>query len=420
MPRCSLLWLTLLLTAPLIAACERPSVLVVGLDGAAWDVMDPLMEAGYLPMLRELVETGARGEFDCAPAAPAIACYCPPVWTSLATGVLFTEHGIGQVGQPPSDRRVKAIWSVLHDYGGSSTAVAMRATWPPDPDVDYVLTLPGLAFAASEILTPWPADLPPSTLLEDLRTRPPGLLESPELLPHTGERPDVYEPIARDRVAMEALRRLLAVTRTDLTVLLLHSPDKVEHLLWATLQPAPGAPIDEAKLLRFAAAWDGPHVGPAPFSWGTVAAPYLEIDAWLSALLHEVRFDYVVLVSDHGMTRNAYPGLSGDHGPLSPDAHRGILAFHGPGVRRGVDIGTAEVTDFAPTLAYLLDLPVADDLPGRVLDEVFLPERLEARPRLRVPSWEQPPWLRLLDLLGLHGDALVAGADGAGRDGEGG
>ena len=346
------------------------------------------MDAGFLPAMRGVVEQGVRGEYDCAPAWPAIACYCPPVWASLATGHVFAVNGIGQAGQPPSDRRVKAVWSVLRDYGGTSTAVSMRNTWPPDPDIDYLLSMPGLSFAASEIFQHWPPGLGLASFIEELRTSPPTLFEELGLLPHEGEKPDLWRPIARDRVAMEALRRLLAIDRTDLTVALLHSPDKVEHLMWATVQPTPGAPIDEEALLRFAEAYDGPHSAPAPFGWGTVAAPYLEIDGWLGDLLADHAFDYVGLVSDHGMTRNAGTGLSGVHGPDAPDAHRGILAIRGHQVRKRADIGTVDVSDFAPTLAYLLDLPIADDLPGRVVEEAFVPGRLRRKPIQRVSSWE--------------------------------
>ena len=98
-------WAGLIAALPLLVACERPTVLVLALDGADWDVMDPLMDAGFLPAMRGVVEQGVRGEYDCAPAWPAIACYCPPVWASLATGHVFAVNGIGQAGQPPSDRR---------------------------------------------------------------------------------------------------------------------------------------------------------------------------------------------------------------------------------------------------------------------------------------------------------------------------
>ena len=46
------------------------------------------------------------------------------------------------------------------------------------------------------------------------------------------------------------------------------------------------------------------------------------------------------------------------------------------------------VLDVAPTLAYLLRLPVALDLAGEVMTELFTEEQLRAHPVRSVPSWE--------------------------------
>jgi hypothetical protein len=202
---------------------------------------------------------------------------------------------------------------------------------------------------------------------------------------------------ARDRVAMQVLPGLLRRDRTHLTWITLHSPDKSEHVLWNTVQPHEADPVMPERVLALAAQYNGPAAGLAPAGWGSVASQYLEIDAWLGGLLAEFHFDYVVLVSDHGMARNEEGGLPGQHGLGFTNAHRGILAIRGPGVRRGADIGRVDVRDFAPTLAYLLDLPVGEDLPGRVLEEAFTRGRVRARPVHRVPTWEadlsgwQPP-----------------------------
>lgn len=171
-------------------------------------------------------------------------------------------------------------------------------------------------------------------------------------------------------------------------MILLHGPDRAAHLGWGSIQPRPSDPIDRARILELATTWDGPVVGPAPFSWGTPVSQILEVDAWLRSFLRRVRYDYVVLVSDHGMAANregAFP--AGAHGPANPDAHSGIFALAGPGVQRRADLGTASVLDVAPTLAYLLGLPVAADLPGRVLVEAFSRKKLQCDPIDTIPTW---------------------------------
>jgi hypothetical protein len=424
---------------PLAAGCRRPSVLVVALDGGDWDVIMPLLEADHLPTMARLVARGARADLDCVPADPATACFCPPVWTSIVTGQPHEKHGIRLVQDRSSSRAAPALWTVLAEEGRTSTLVSVRATWPPEPEADWVLTEPGLDFAAGEIYDRWP---PPSDIrLLDARNRvkPEGLFELLDLLPHDGPRLPAWKSFARDRVAMQALLRLARLQvftsgrprfapsvaamdpapdewpnvgrverggdarepaarrgmprikskTTDLTMITIHSIDKAEHMGWERIQARPGDPIDEEFLLQLAESWSGPVFDPGPWGWGSVASQYLEADAWLGRLLEEVPYDYVVLVSDHGMSRNPLPGPSGAHGIDVPEAHLGIFAMVGPGIRYGSHLGTVSVLDVAPTVAFLLNLPVAVDLPGRVLEEAFFDAFVEARPVREVASWAE-------------------------------
>jgi hypothetical protein len=70
-------------------------------------------------------------------------------------------------------------------------------------------------------------------------------------------------------------------------------------------------------------------------------------------------FLYSDLVHGTGMVK------SGCHDP------KGMMILYGPGVRRGVHIAEANNLDIAPTLLTLLDLPVPEEMKGRVLNEAF-------------------------------------------------
>jgi predicted AlkP superfamily phosphohydrolase/phosphomutase len=50
----------------------------------------------------------------------------------------------------------------------------------------------------------------------------------------------------------------------------------------------------------------------------------------------------------------------------------GIFAIAGPGVRRGITLGTRPIVDVAPTLLAVLGVPVPDDLDGTAMDEALL------------------------------------------------
>src|SRR5918992_3666598 len=64
-------------------------VLLIGLDGATFDVLDPLMNEGAMPVLRELIDSGTR-----ATLRSTVPALTPPAWTSLVTGRGPGSHGI--------------------------------------------------------------------------------------------------------------------------------------------------------------------------------------------------------------------------------------------------------------------------------------------------------------------------------------
>ncbi len=58
----------------------------------------------------------------------------------------------------------------------------------------------------------------------------------------------------------------------------------------------------------------------------------------------------------------------------------GIVLLRGPDVQAGVELQGANIVDLAPTILYLLGLPVPDDMDGRVLVQALREERLRAQP----------------------------------------
>jgi hypothetical protein len=164
--------------------------------------------------------------------------------------------------------------------------------------------------------------------------------------------------------------------------------------MWGTVQPSSTDPVNQSTILAQAAAWAGPITGgccsfAAGFWWGDVASQYLEADQQVARVLAAAHYDYVLFASDHSMTRN--PGTTGPAGIHGiPPSFDGIFAISGPGIVPGQDLGRVSLLDVTPTLAYLLGLPVADDLPGDVVTAAFTPDHLTANPVRRVPSWTIP------------------------------
>jgi predicted AlkP superfamily phosphohydrolase/phosphomutase len=97
-------------------------VLIVGLDGADWTIVDPLMAAGRMPNLLRLVNGGV-------PREPPLdhPMLSPVIWTSIATGVEPARHGVidflapsaAGANEPVTSaaRRTPALWEILSEAG---------------------------------------------------------------------------------------------------------------------------------------------------------------------------------------------------------------------------------------------------------------------------------------------------------------
>jgi len=168
----------------------------------------------------------------------------------------------------------------------------------------------------------------------------------------------------------------------DLVALYFRGLDSVEHFLWDALEPdffPPDSPAARDPALADA-----------------IPAYYRMLDRMLGELRALLGPETVfIIVSDHGHRRVSPPGSDGRHRgthalPPSPD---GILIVSGPGLReeRGVMVTEATLADVAPTALYLLGVPLARNLDGRILADVVGPDALARRPPRQVPAFARLP-----------------------------
>ena len=112
-------------------------VFVLGLDGATWDVLKPLMASGDLPNLKRLAESGASGRLDSI--FPPLS---PVAWTGVMTGKNSGKHGVFEfleyahnplLGKVNSSRSIKAelVWEVAGRHGKTSVAGGVPMSYPP-------------------------------------------------------------------------------------------------------------------------------------------------------------------------------------------------------------------------------------------------------------------------------------------------
>lgn len=117
---------------------ERDTVLLIGLDGAGWKVMLPLVKNGELPNIKKMMDSGCWGSLETLSDSISEV-----IWTSIATGKTKEVHGITnnliedpstkELILPTSDlRKVKAIWNILSDYRKKVAVLGYRVSWPPE------------------------------------------------------------------------------------------------------------------------------------------------------------------------------------------------------------------------------------------------------------------------------------------------
>lgn len=211
-------------------------VMVIGLDGATFDLIRPWIEDGTMPTLQRLVKGGASG---------VLTTTLPPIsssaWVSFATGKNPGKHGLVDFVHPrpnsyqisivsPQQRASKAIWNLLSDAGRKVGIVGMPVTYPPEEVNGYMV---------SDFLTPSASDdytYPPS-LGDELEQAMGGF----PLLPDERYRSTKFtDKFIADMVTdverrLEGALYLLDNEATDFFFILFWSNDMLQHETWSLL-----------------------------------------------------------------------------------------------------------------------------------------------------------------------------------------
>lgn len=366
----------LLLALLAVPACARHAgppaaakVLVINIDGADWQYVDPMVERGELPAFRRLMQEGAGGTLVSLPGF----IMSPVVWTTIATGKGPMEHGIRSFTVPDPEtgedtqvtsalRQQEAFWNILSKRGRRVTIVGWSVTWPAE-EVNGEMVSSFLPFAKevagsgfSELT--WPDSLAPSLMA--LRTDPDSLTRE-DLRPFVGDLdPAILTPgeaqdlnvlrwaIACDETFVAAARELFS-RDSDITTVFLGSVDRAGHSFMRYHDPAG---CDFTPRPEVAAAFGG-----------VVEATYRYVDGLVGELAELAGPETTVIVlSDHG-----FRSVTVEDAQQGWEWHRreGIVLFWGAGVKKGARLPVTSVFDITPTLFHLLREPQAKDMRGR-------------------------------------------------------
>jgi len=423
-------WLALLAVLAPLPGCSRQSdlsslvrptglkVLLVGIDGATYRVLDPLLDREELPVLASLIERGSRGTLASVP--PMLS---PALWTEILTGKRREVHGITDFVVPvgpgrrlveAGDRRCLALWNIASACGLTSGMIGFWATWPAEPVRGFVVSdraargrFTEWLGASRESALTWPPELmeeltpllvdPLSRDLSDLAALVPLAPENrAELL--AVEKPIFGHPWSVLAFAFRAQRSyenialyLLPREQPDLSGVFLVANDPVSHTFWHQREPAAFSLAETDASRRLARVFEGIS---------------RHNDAFLGELLGRLDESTVmILVSDHGFQASgvlprSFPaerfqelraealargqvavGQSGMH------HEEGVLIAAGGPVKRGAVV-RANLADVTPTILHLLGLPVGRDMKGRVLEELLEESFLTEHPVRTIDSYE--------------------------------
>ncbi|HKY04113.1 MAG TPA: alkaline phosphatase family protein, partial [Blastocatellia bacterium] len=155
---------------------------IIGLDGATFDIITPLASAGRLPVLARLMREGSS-----SPLRSTILPNSFPGWSSCTTGTSEGMHGVFSPfiknassynvrAMSGRDIMTRPVWDLLTEQGGRSVVVNVPTTYPPEPLAGVMVT--GMLTPGRDSEFTYP-----SSLKQELLRAIPGYVIEPSRIP---------------------------------------------------------------------------------------------------------------------------------------------------------------------------------------------------------------------------------------------
>ena len=275
-------------------AVSGSKTLVVGLDGATFRVLDPLIARGLCPNLARLIETGAR-----APLNSTTPPMTLPSWSSFLTGCTPGVHGIydfthrveGEYALEftnSTHRAVPTVHSILSERGVRTACIAMPTTYPPEKNDGVMIS----GFDSPVATSIDGRFCHPRSLFQELEDRFGGMAfaDFQELDIGEGWHEQALNSLLSEIERKEKIAIwLLEQERWGLFTLLFGESDTVSHHFWMFHDESSPRYLDDPELRT------------------AIERVYLALDDSLGRILQAAGADVVMIASDHGF------GPSGDY-----------------------------------------------------------------------------------------------------------
>lgn len=217
---------------------------IVGIDGATYEIIRPMVAAGELPHIARLLREGASG--DLRSETPPLT---PPAWTSMFTGLNPGRHGVfhfirrrlGTYECALNDSRNyagKDLMSLLSRRGWSVGSLAVPMTYPPFPVRDGWM-VSGIPMPLSGDGIAWP----PGTVAEMERVLGHPYRPDADYAPYDGDHEGAdddlerYERLraelfAQERDRLRLAEHFLRERPTDFFFAVVSITDRCQHYFW--------------------------------------------------------------------------------------------------------------------------------------------------------------------------------------------
>ncbi|MEM9544906.1 MAG: alkaline phosphatase family protein [Bacteroidota bacterium] len=376
---------------------KKRKVLLIGWDGADWKYLMPLIDKGLMPSLSRLIDNGCMGRL--ATINPPLS---PMLWTSIITGKRPYKHGIHGFTEPNSDqngirpilstsRTCKTLWNILTQNKKKTHAVGWWPSHPAEPINGIMVSNLYKSFELKGDDSPLlKGTVHPSSkteLFAKLRVLPQELTGN-HLHPFVKNLEEIDQ---KNDPRLKNIATNLAECST------IHSAATyiMENEEWEFMAVYYDA-LDHFchGFMKYNPPYRK-HILKSDYElYNQVVSSACRFhDMMLGSMLDMVDDETtVMLVSDHGFYPHNNRPTKIPREPAGPAVEHspyGIIAMSGPDIRKDTLITGASILDVTPTLLSLYGLPIAEDMDGKVLLDVF-----NVQPEIKtIRSWENltPP-----------------------------
>ena len=388
-------------------ASER--LVIIGVDGMTFNVIDPLVAQGKLPTFTKLMREGSR--LNLISEKPMRS---PALWTTVATGHHRSVHRIfdfvtGSWFWPKKERKQKqrlvtsdmraapALWNMTSEANKKNLVVGWLNTWPAEK-VDGVMVAPYVALGQRKQTSikgkiynnakrqTYPENLFPEVkkLVRSAESITQEEMERIVVAPPKGSK--LYKEVPKLERYLYTVRWSIASTLTNTAIIedqLLKNPDTnlvmtyfdgsdtLAHRFWLLRQS------EEQIRTRLRNQGFNPDIAAElKERFGHIVDAYYELaDEMLARIVKAAGPNATILiVSDHG-----WQDLDRDkviHASVPFDGKHsleGAMIAHGPHIKPGT-FSDRTLYDIAPTALYLMGVGIPGDLPGDIaLDMISEP-----------------------------------------------